>query len=245
VLFGLLVVAFAAVLLPADTAGYARRALGYGAFLLPLGLCGVVASRCGREVWAIGLGAVVVLGLQDWWHGDQFLRHARVEAARVAAAVAVPDEFAAGTRAALLPYADPAVQQRHMATGIVPTPNAAFVEVAQTSSDQPANPAYGVVVGGSPIEAHGTVRQSLVGEPIGAVVVVAVDGTGRRLLGATLLASSGGLGAMPFRVSWSDACAEGARLVVMAFLPGSGTFARLSGPSLVSGGRLVEPPAGG
>jgi hypothetical protein len=245
VLFGLLVVGFAAVYLPSDTAGDARRALGYGAFLLPVGLCGVVASRFGREVWAIGLGATVVLGLQDWWHGDRLLRHARVEAARVAAAVALPAELDAGTRAALSPYADLAVQQRHMEAGIVPTPNSAFVEVAQTSSDQPANPGYGVVTGGSPIEAHGTVRQSLVGEPIGAVVVVAVDGTGRRLRGATLLASSGGLGAMPFRVSWSDACAEGTRLVVMAFLPGSGTFARLSGPSLVSGGKLLEPTAGG
>lgn len=245
VLFGLLVVLFAAAYLPAETPAAARRALCYGAFLLPVGLCGVVASRFGREVWAIGLGAVVVLGLQDWWGGDQILRQARVEAARVAAAVALPESFDAATRAKLLPYAEAEAQQRHLATGIVPTPNEAFAEVAQASSDQPANPAYGVVVGGSPIDVHGSLRQSLLGEPIGAVVVVAVDGTQRRLLGASLLQSLGGPGAMPFRVSWTEACGEGTKLVVMAFLPGSGTFARLSGPGLVSGGKLLEPPAGG
>jgi hypothetical protein len=66
------------------------REATFGAFLLPIGLVGLLAARFGTTVLLVSVGAFAVLGVQDWCTGIESLRMARMRTQQVEAAMIVP-----------------------------------------------------------------------------------------------------------------------------------------------------------
>jgi hypothetical protein len=66
-----------------------REAL-FGTFLLPVGLCGVLACRFGTGALRVGFGVAVVLAVQDWFAGLEDLRIARALVRQQEAVLALP-----------------------------------------------------------------------------------------------------------------------------------------------------------
>lgn len=233
--FGASAVALTTVWLPADAPGYARIALAYGSFLLPIGLVGVAATRFSVGVWAIALGAACVLQLQEWSRGTQFLRHGYARAAAVAAAADLPagmdDEVVSSLRA----YADAEVRERLAKAGKVP---AAAVDVAAAvpaAAGHALDPEAGLVQGGSPIEVHGFAHAGLLRQPVGAVFAVATIDGATSVRGAKVVQNSGGLSVSPWRIAWSEALPEGAKVVVVGRLPDGGRLVVLGRGTLRDG----------
>lgn len=69
-----------------------REAL-FGTFLLPVGLCGVLACRFGPGALRVGFGVAVVLAVQDWFAGLEDLRIARALVRQQEAVLALPGEW--------------------------------------------------------------------------------------------------------------------------------------------------------
>jgi len=76
-----------------------REAL-FGTFLLPVGLCGVLACRFGPGALRIGFGVAVVLAVQDWFAGLEDLRIARALVRQQEAVLALPGAWHAELAAA-------------------------------------------------------------------------------------------------------------------------------------------------
>lgn len=243
---------FAALLVPwvatrhgFDLQPWLARELHYGLFLLPVGVIGLIASRVGNEAWSIGLGAIVVLGLQEWPRGLEDLRAARAEALRVEASLVVPQPFADHTVAALSPYSSPELQQRLVDLGWVPDPRNDVQAAAAAAQASPPRDELGTVMSGSPIEMHGMVRSSLVHEQVGAVFVAAVQDGKPLLLGATLPRFAGRGRDAQWRVSWTTAMAEGTQLMAFVYLPRQRSMARIGAARVVKEGALVDAVPGG
>lgn len=90
VLFGLLVLVVNGVRYDFDPPVGSFRESTYGAFLLPVGLIGLMAARFGTMWLAIGGGAIVVLGSQDWHRGVEALRLSSMRVQHVEAGLMVP-----------------------------------------------------------------------------------------------------------------------------------------------------------
>lgn len=101
-----------------------REAL-FGTFLLPVGLCGVLACRFGPGALRIGFGVVVVLAVQDWFAGLEDLRIARAIVRQQEAVLALPGEWhsdlaAAQDRLAVIATAELRARARVPAAPIAP-----------------------------------------------------------------------------------------------------------------------------
>ena len=90
VLFGLLVLVVNGVRYNFDPPVGSFRESTFGAFLLPVGLIGLMAARFGTMWLAIGAGAIVVLGSQDWHRGVEALRLSSMRVQQVEAGLMVP-----------------------------------------------------------------------------------------------------------------------------------------------------------
>jgi hypothetical protein len=241
--FGASAVVLTTVWLPADAPGYARIALAYGSFLLPIGLVGVAATRFSLGMWSIALGAACVLQLQDWSRGAQFLRHGYARAAAVAAAAELPpgmdDEVVSSLRA----YVDAEVRERLTKAGKVPAAAADLAVAVTAAAGHALDPDAGLVQGGSPIEVHGFAHVGLLREPVGTVFAVATVDAATALRGAKVVQNSGGLPVTPWRIAWSEALPEGAKLVVVGRRSNDGKLVVL-GRGTVRDGKWTADAAG-
>ncbi len=240
-LFGLLLVPWVTMRHGFDLEPWLARELHYGLFLLPIGVLGLLASRGGNHAWTIGLGAIVVLALQDWPRGVENLRAARAEALRVEASLVIPPAFADHTVTALSPFATPMHRDRLLGQGWVPEPTFDNTAGAVAAQGSPPRDELGTVISGSPIDLHGMVRSSIVHEQVGAVFVAAVRGEQLELLGATLPRFAGRGRDAQWRVSWSAAVADGTRLLAFVYLPRQRRMERIGAVRLVKDGALTSP----
>jgi hypothetical protein len=156
--------------------GTLREAM-FGAFLLPIGVAGVLAARCGRIWLAVLGGAIAVLALQDWHNGIEALRLARMRAERTEAASMMPAAIA-GPSARLLPVRGTAELQLLQQRGWVPTHDEGIAAVLATAMTAPPTPQYGSCAGGQAGEVVGTVRSSLRQDTVQWVVVMVTLGEG-------------------------------------------------------------------
>ncbi len=220
-----------------------QRELGYGAFLLPIGCVGLLAARCGTQVWAMGLGALAILGLQDWQRGVEALRAAHAEALRVEAALGLPagDESIGSLATTRSAEEFAALVER----GWVRRPAPDAFASAATVAMQPVDPAFGAVLDAGPTAMRGTVRSSLRWPSASAVLVAgaSADGQTWTLLAAALPQFAGRGRDVVWDVSWPAAPAEGTRLQAFGLLAREGRLVRLGGGYVVKDGAVV-PAAG-
>lgn len=97
VVFGLLVVVINGFRYEFNPPVGTLREATFGAFLLPIGLVGLLAARFGTTVLLVTVGAFAVLGVQDWYSGIESLRMARMRTQQVEAAMIVPAAAGADT----------------------------------------------------------------------------------------------------------------------------------------------------
>lgn len=212
------------------------RAATYGAFLLPVGLFGVLAARCGAAVLAFGAGAFTVLGLQDWHQGIEELRLARMRVAGAEVALLLPASAAAMAAPAPLP---PAELERLRARGWVRDLAPVPID-AGAMFGLPPSPALGAAVGGAADRVRGRLRSSLRQDTVQWLLVL-----GRRPDGEAAVIAGGapefeGVGRdVPWQVAWPEPLPAGSRLRVVGCLVGARRFVALGPTFVVEAGSLV------
>lgn len=157
-LFGLLVVVVNAIRYELDPpAGTLREAM-FGAFLLPIGLIGVLAARFGPGVLTLAAGAVVVLAVQDWRHGIEDLRVAFLRAEQVEASTIIPESARVG---APLPTRTAEQFATLVKNGWVPDVTPVKDEDVFAQFEEYPIPGLGSLIGGKGTSITGSLRSSL------------------------------------------------------------------------------------
>ena len=146
------------------------RELGFGAFLLPVGLVGVVAARFGTIVLPVAAGAAFVLGIQDWHCGLEPLRVAVMRVQATETNVLLPEVHPKERPDPVLPIAA-AEWARLEQAGRVPTmlPPRAPLRIV---TESPVVARLGAMLEGDTKEARGVARSSVFGDPVQCVLVI-------------------------------------------------------------------------
>lgn len=164
--FGLAVVLWNVLRYDAEPpVGRWREAL-FGTFLLPVGLCGVLACRFGPNALRIGFGVAVVLAVQDWFAGLEDLRIARAIVRQQEAVLALPGEW----------HPDLAVAQDRLAV-IAAKELLARGRVPAAPTDAASLLASAPTVGDAVTSARGELRSSL-RTPAPSVLLAVARGDG-------------------------------------------------------------------
>lgn len=199
------------------------READFGAFLLPVGLVGVMAARGGAGLLRFAGGALLVLALQDWATGLEELRRARLRVLTGEAAVLLPEALGGGAPGSL-PVRTAEQLERLRARGQAPAGDAdAAAAVAAALRAEPAA-RLGGCDGGDADGLRGRVVYSLRHDPAVWLVVAAVrDGDA----GAPVLAAGppGPVGRdratawqHRWRLPWTTLPAAGERVRVLGYL---------------------------
>ena len=215
------------------TSGTWREAT-YGAFLLPIGVVGVLACRFGAGVLRIAAGALLVLAVQDWHRGLEELRLARVRGELAAAAMALPIEQFGLESSPLL--RDPSHAAVARARGWAQTK----VDFTGLAIAPGAGAECSLVTAGEPTAVRGTVRSTL-HQPGVATVFVVDAAQPTKVLGAAWpdFAAARNDRVVPWTVALATPLAEGARILVLGFRPGLRSSERLTAVHVLQNGRLV------
>jgi len=237
ILFGLLLLVVNAVRYELNPpAGTLREAM-FGAFLLPIGLIGLLAARFGTALLAIGAGAMAVLAVQDWYQGIDALRVAHMRTQQVEAAMLAPtasDEIAAlpvrtADELALL------VERKWVPAIAKLTEADVLQQFAASASD-----GLGRVTGGADQTIHGIVRSSLRHPTAQWIAIVAKVGDAEPRIVAH---AAPGFGNASRDVQWQiqlgEALAEGTRVRAVGLLVDDRKFVPLGAAFVVQSGKLV------
>ncbi len=157
-LFGLLIVVVNAIRYDLDPAAGTLREAMFGAFLLPIGLLGVLAARFGPGVLTLAAGAIAVLAVQDWRDGIEDFRIAHLRAEQVEALTIVPESVSAG---AALPTRTAEQFATLVKNGWVPGATPVKVDDVFAQFEEYAAPGLGVLSGGRSDLVTGSLRTSL------------------------------------------------------------------------------------
>jgi hypothetical protein len=214
------------------------REATYGAFLLPLGAVGLLATRFGASLLPFAAGAFAVLGVQDWHGGLEQLRIARTRAVRAVAEVAIDPQGV--TRV----FGSEAVQQQLVARGWIPDEAPIDARTAAVAA-VPRRPEVGRSTGGRSAggrvdQLRGTVRSSLRGVTPSWLGVVTRQGDGDPQLVAQHWPDFEGVGRdVAWRIPLDPPLTDGVRVRVVAWLPEERAFAAVGPRYVVSGGALT------
>jgi len=229
--FGLAVTAVAAFRYELTPPVGSNREATYGAFLLPLGVVGLLAVRFGPGLLPFAAGAFVVLGVADWHAGLEDLRRARARAATGAARAAVAAE---GLREL---YGDVGRLDALVERGVVPRPHS--VEDELLVRPGPPRPELGRVVDANPSRIRGEVVSSL-RRPTAAWLVALVETPGEApVRAAACWPDFRGGRVTPWTLTFAEPPTEGDGVRVVAWVPEEGAAAAVGPRYRVSGGALV------
>lgn len=222
-------------------AGQALAEARYGGFLLPVGAIGLLASRCGRNVWAVAAAVLLVPLAQGWERGLDALRLARSRVDRVDAHLTMPFEIGGLRDQRELPTRDLAELLRLEQRGWLPDDSDGwFARIAAAVERQP-DPSRGTFAGGSMGELHGTVRSRLFGPQVSCVLVGATfDGELVSFAHALPEARDAAAAEVAWRVSLRGPVPAGARVLAVGVDARTGEGFRLGPVFALRGGRLVE-----
>lgn len=234
--FGLLVVVWDTLRYDTASPVGTWREATYGAFLLPVGAIGVAAARFGPNVLRVAAGAVAVLAVQDWWHGLEQLRLARMHVEQRDAHMALPASFVPpDATVALTPEALAVLQQRGWIPPAGDNGTAALADVLAG----PSSPELGTCNGGDTTRVHGTLRSSLRNDSVQWVFVVAVPpGAEPLVLGRTLPDFAAGSRDVPWQVTL-DAPITAAGVRAVGYVPRRRQFVALGTVFMPRNGALV------
>lgn len=235
-LFGLLVVIVNALRYELEPPVGSLREATFGAFLLPIGVLGVLAARVSTAWLTVGAGAMAVLCVQDQVLGLEDLRLARMRDQRVEAAMRLP-QFA-GPLADNLPVLDLAEWQLLVERGDVDAPAVVEGSAAEAFATA-ARQALGSFAGGSKSHVHGTVRSSLRLETAQWIAIVArIDGEDAVVANVRPVFAGTGRD-VPWNVALAEPLPDGAKVRAVAFLLPSGVFAAIGPTYVVRDGALA------
>jgi len=239
--FGLSLFVLAAERHGADLTGAALRELTFGAFLLPIGCFGVLAARCGAGMAPVGAGVLLVLAAQDWPHGIEDLRLARMQVERTAMNLQLSRVGGA------TPANGHEELQILQARGWAAATDGLF-DAAHRAATAPPAEHLGGVLDGDATSVRGLVRSSLTGDNVQCVVATVagstVDGGGEKVLGKVLPDYVGQGRNVPWTIAWDAPLADGTRVRVVGYCLRRGTFVALTEVRVVKDGKLV-PESGG
>ena len=169
VLFGLLVLVVNGVRYDFDPPVGSFRESTFGAFLLPVGLIGLMAARFGTMWLAIGTGAIVVLGSQDWHRGVEALRLSSMRVQQVEAGLMVP--LSAGLTNSLPVKSEEEFAQL-VARKWIPAIHRLSEDDLLPQFDAAGFDRLGAMLGGHAVTAEGRIRSSLRGVTAQCVAVL-------------------------------------------------------------------------
>lgn len=240
VVFGLLVVVINGVryefLPPVGT----MREVTFGAFLLPIGLVGLLAARFGTTILSLSVGAFVVLAVQDWHAGLEGLRVAHMRTQQVEAAMIVP----AVAGAAASPVRGDAEWQLLLERKWAPdvqrlSESDVLLQIPASSTD-----ARGRITGGDTRTVHGVLRSSLRHATAQWIALVAKVGEDApRIIGYSKPQFDGQGRSVEWRMELSEALPEGAQVRALGLLVEERKFVQLGASYVLQAGKLVA--AGG
>lgn len=228
--FGLLVIAWNVERhgFPADS--LVARELAYGAFLLPIGLFGVLAAKFGGSLLPFGAGLLAILAVRDWHDGIEQLRVARMRAEHAELTLA---------RAASLPTE----VQPLAAAGRMP--DYAGVIAGALREPAAAEPTLGTATGGDAHELHGRLRSSLTRDSVQVVLVQVRQEGGPFETSVEIAPDFAANGRdVPWTARFTTPLADGSRVRVLGLLARRGAAVKLGPTFVVAGGKLVAEAGG-
>jgi len=214
------------------------REATYGAFLLPLGAIGLLATRFGAHLLPFAAGALMVLGVQDWHLGLEDLRVARMRTVQAEAEAEVDVDVDGAAKV----FGTPAIHQFLIERNWVPKHPPINIRDAATAATAPidahAEPgSFGAV---SPRRLQGTVRSSLRGSTPAWLGVITQAPDGDPMLVADHWPSFEGVGRnVPWQIELDEPVAEGSSVRVVAWLPEERAFTAIGARFVVRDGALV------
>ena len=239
IVFGLLVVVLNGVRYDLNPPAGALREAMYGAFLLPIGLIGLLAARFGKVILALGAGAIAVLAVQDWYRGIEQLRLAHMRNQQVAAAMLVPLDGSSPATAAL-PVRSTAELALLVDRKWVPSMTRCTDAAVVAQFAQPGVPNLGSVLGGGAQEVRGTLRSSLRGATVQWLAIVAKVGAAEPRIVARVMPTFVGTGRnVNWRAQLIEPLADGAQVRAIALLVDSAKLVPMGGAWTMSAGKLV------
>lgn len=199
----------------------------FGAFLLPIGLAGILACHLSAEALRYAAGALLVLSVQNWLPGLEVLRLARARGERIDVMMTLPADRRGGEPLPL--RHDPAELELMRARGWV----AAAVDASTWSGPPGEAPAGGSVTTGDATSVRGFVRSTLRWPGIALVIAVDADQPDRWLgHGWPDFAGAGFRRDVPWTLQLAAPLPAGRRLTVLGYRPGERSLWRLGGPLL-------------
>ncbi|MCU0865770.1 MAG: hypothetical protein MUC36_18450 [Planctomycetes bacterium] len=210
----------------------------FGAFLLPIGLVGILACHLGAGVLRYAAGALLVLSVQSWLPGLEVLRLARARGERVDAMMSLPaDRFGGEPR----PLRHAPAELEHMrALGWVAAAVDAAADATVDAGPADDAPASGTVTTGDATSVRGFVRSTLRWPGIALVIAVDADQPDRWLgHGWPDFAAAAGCRSVPWTLRFAAPIAAGRRLAVLGYRPGPRSLVRLGGALVLRNGQLT------
>jgi hypothetical protein len=235
--FGLGVLALDVLRYGAAPANGSWREATYGAFLLPIGVVGLLACRFGVGALRVAAGVAVVLALQDWHRGLEDLRVARARGDRVEAAMALP---LANLGADPLPLVrDPAFVELARARGWAPQ----VVEIATVTRAPGDVTGMGGVAAGDANSVRGFMRSTLWQADAAVLVVDAAHPYQVLGIGWPDFTAAQRSRDVPWVVQFAHPLAEGQRVEVFGYRARAVACERFAAPHVLQNGRLVAEVA--
>lgn len=217
------------------------RELGFGAFLLPVGVIGVGAARFGTNLLTLAAGALCVLGVQDWHRGLEALRLSIMRVEGEATAVLLPDVFPTERPASALPVRLVAEWRELQARNLVPTEEPKLTP--PMLEDAAAAPQLGSCAGGEAKTVRGFVRSSVFGDPVQCVFVIARTGSAPATIMGRLQPAYGGQGRdVPWTIDLERELVEGTRVRALGWRPRHARLVALGPWFTLRAGVLVADP---
>ncbi|MFT4512084.1 MAG: hypothetical protein ACI89X_000539 [Planctomycetota bacterium] len=237
IVFGLLVLVINGVRYELNPPVGTFREATFGAFLLPIGLVGLLTARFGTTLLSMAVGALAVLAIQDWYTGIEGLRMARMRTQQVEAEMIVP---AAAGATASLPVRDDAELQQLLERKWVPSAERLPESDVLLQFATPSTGALGRIIGGDAETVHGVLRSSLrsaTAQWIAVVVKVGKDAP--RVVGY----AQPNFGAQGRSIAWqiklTEALPEGAQVRALGLLVEERTFVPLGASFVLQAGKLA------
>ncbi|MGK0153338.1 MAG: hypothetical protein ACI9SE_000282 [Neolewinella sp.] len=236
VVFGLLVIVINGVRYEFSPPVGTLREVTFGAFLLPIGLVGLLAARFGTTMLSLSVGAFAVLAVQDWHTGLEDLRMARMRTQQVEAEMIVP---AAAGATALPVRNDAELQLLIERKWVLAAPRLPESDVLLQFA-APSTDAIGRITAGDAKTVHGVLRSSLRHATAQWIALVAKIGEDAPRIVGYAQPKFDQLGRnIVWRMELSEALPEGAQVRAMGLLVAERSFVPLGASFILQAGKLA------
>jgi hypothetical protein len=237
VVFGLLIVVVNGVRYELNPPVGSLREATFGAFLLPIGLVGLLAARFGSTVLTVSVGAFAVLAVQDWHAGLETLRLAQMRTQQVEAAMIVPIAAGSGSSVSVRDTAEfKLLLERKWVPQSEPMPESDVLLQFAT----PATDVMGRITSGDAQTVRGVLRSSLRGVTAQWIALVAKVGEDApRVVGYARPRFDGQGRNTEWQMKLAEALPDGAQVRALGLLVEERIFVPLGASFVLQAGKLA------